>query len=86
MRWIAESKVQKYELCLKTAELSRKHLADKLSSKDLRSRENSIQQLQRTLNDKKLKAAETSKIYQTLISKEKITRNALRLVSLAIIL
>ncbi|CAC5385667.1 unnamed protein product [Mytilus coruscus] len=79
MCWIADSKVQKYELCLKTAEMSRNHLADKLSSKNLKSRDDSIKQLQTTLNDKKQKAAETAKRYQTLLTKEKMTRNALRL-------
>ncbi|CAG2211787.1 unnamed protein product [Mytilus edulis] len=48
--WIADSKVQKYELCLNTAKLSRNHLADKLSSKNLKARDNSITQLQTTLN------------------------------------
>ncbi|XP_076110796.1 uncharacterized protein LOC143079388 [Mytilus galloprovincialis] len=77
--WIAESKVQKYELCLKTAKLSRNHLADKLSSKNMKARDNSITQLQTTLNYKIQKAEESNRRYQTLLTKEKNTRNALKL-------
>lgn len=83
MCWIADSKVQKYDLCLTTAKISRNHLADKLSSKNLKARDDSIKQLQTTLNDKKQKAAETARRYQTLLKKENMTRNTLRLVSLA---
>lgn len=78
--WIANSKVQTYELCLKTAEMSRNHMADKLSRSKLKERDDSIRYLQKTLNDKKQKAAETAKRYQTLITKEKTARNALRLI------
>ncbi|VDI47007.1 Hypothetical predicted protein [Mytilus galloprovincialis] len=77
--WIADSKVQKYELCLKTAKLSRNHLADKLSSKNLKARDNSINQLQTTLNYKIQKAEESNRRYQTLLTKEKNTRDALKL-------
>ncbi|XP_076111104.1 uncharacterized protein LOC143079579 isoform X2 [Mytilus galloprovincialis] len=77
--WINNSKVQKYELCLKTAEMSRNYLADKLSSKNLKARDNSIKQLQTTLTDKKQKAAESAKRYLTLLTKEKMTRNAMRM-------
>ncbi|OPL21097.1 hypothetical protein AM593_06928, partial [Mytilus galloprovincialis] len=76
--WIADSKVQKYELCLKTAKLSRNHLADKLSSKNLKARDNSINQLQTTLNYKIQKAEESNRRYQTLLTKEKNTRDALK--------
>ncbi|XP_076109139.1 uncharacterized protein LOC143077983 [Mytilus galloprovincialis] len=79
MCWIADSKVQKYDLCLTTAKISRNHLADKLSSKNLKARDDSIKQLQTTLNDKKQKAAETARRYQTLLKKENMTRNTLRL-------
>ncbi|VDI59513.1 Hypothetical predicted protein [Mytilus galloprovincialis] len=78
--WSANSKVQTYELCLKTAEMSRNYMADKLSSAKLKERDDSIQFLQKTLNDKKERAAETAKTYQTLITKEKATRNAMRLI------
>lgn len=66
---------------MKTAEMSRNYMAEKLSSAKLKERDDSIQFLQKTLNDKKERAAETAKTYQTLITKEKATRNALRLVS-----
>ncbi|XP_071174721.1 uncharacterized protein [Mytilus edulis] len=79
MCWIANSKVQKYELCLKTAKLSRNHLADKLSSKHLKARDDSITQLQTTLNYKIQKAEDSNQRYQTLLTKEKVTRNALKL-------
>ncbi|VDI52719.1 Hypothetical predicted protein [Mytilus galloprovincialis] len=82
MCWIANSKVQKYELCLRTAKLSRNHLADKLSSKNLKALDDSITQLQTTLNHKIQKAEESNQRYQTLLTKEKVTRNALKLVSL----
>ncbi|XP_063442376.1 uncharacterized protein LOC134722686 [Mytilus trossulus] len=77
--WINNNKVQKYELCLKTAEMSRNHLADKLSSKNIKARDHSIKQLQTTLNDKKQKAAESAKKYLTLLTKENMTRNAMRM-------
>ncbi|XP_071174834.1 uncharacterized protein [Mytilus edulis] len=80
--WIAHSKVQKYELCLKTAKLSRNHLADKLSSKNLKARDNSINQLQTTLNYKIQKAEESNRRYQTLLTKEKNTRDALKLLEI----
>ncbi|CAG2194507.1 unnamed protein product [Mytilus edulis] len=63
----------------KTAEMSRNYLADKLSSKNLKARDNSIKQLQTTLTDKKQKAAESAKRYLTLLTKEKMTRNAMRM-------
>ncbi|XP_063439080.1 uncharacterized protein LOC134720638 [Mytilus trossulus] len=79
MCWIADSKVQKYDLCLTTAKISRNHLADKLSIKNLKVRDDSIKQLQNILNDKKQKAAETARRYHTLLKKENMTRNTLRL-------
>ncbi|XP_063443474.1 uncharacterized protein LOC134723859 [Mytilus trossulus] len=78
--WSANSKVQTYELCLKTAEMSRKYMADKISSAKLKERDDSINFLQKTLSDKKERAAEAANTYQTLITKEKATRNALRLI------
>ncbi|CAG2232454.1 unnamed protein product [Mytilus edulis] len=81
MCWIANSKVQKYELCLKTAKLSRNHLADKLSSKNLKARDDSITELQTTLLYKIQKAEESNQRYQTLLTKEKMTRNAVKLIT-----
>ncbi|XP_063425814.1 uncharacterized protein LOC134709580 [Mytilus trossulus] len=78
--WSANSKVQTYELCLKTAKMSRNYMADKLSKTKLKRRDESIQILQKILNYKMEKAAETANTYQTLITKEKATRNALRLI------
>ncbi|XP_052061193.1 uncharacterized protein LOC127701342 [Mytilus californianus] len=77
--WTADRKVEKYELCLKTAELSRYFNSNKLSRSKLKAKDDSIEYLQTTLTDKKEKAAETAKRYSILMTKEQTTRNALRL-------
>lgn len=82
MCWVADSKVQKYEACLKKIELPRYFNADKLSRSKLKVRDDRINYLQTIINHRKGKATETAKRYQTLLTKEQTTRNALRLVSM----
>ncbi|XP_071174718.1 uncharacterized protein [Mytilus edulis] len=79
MCWVADSKVQKYEACLKKIELPRYFNADKLSRSKLKVRDDRINYLQTIINHRKEKATETAKRFQTLMTKEQSTRNALRL-------
>ncbi|VDH90973.1 Hypothetical predicted protein [Mytilus galloprovincialis] len=77
--WVTDRKVQKYEACLKKIELPRYFNADKLSRSKLKVRNDRINYLQTIINQKQEKAAETARRFQTLMTKEQTTRNALRL-------
>lgn len=82
LRWSAKDKVKEYELCLQTAMISRSHLADTLSKKELKARSSAIMELGDTLIKKLRKAEELDSKYQRLQDKQIKHRNSINMVNI----
>lgn len=81
-RWTAIDKVKKYDLCLQTALMSKSHLADSLSKKELQARSSAILDLGNTLINKQKKAAKLDTKYQKIRAEKIKLKNSINLVNM----
>ena len=76
--WISGSKVSKYQLMLATAKSSRVHLGDRLSKRELRSRDRAILGLEKILKLRQTTADDDAIRYCNLLCREESCRTTMQ--------